>query len=82
MNDLLDDAYQYVFTVPGQFTVDEGTDLKMQLQSLGRCIISRGILCEMDGYLAEEIEEQREAEIDRLLSAAERIYDKNIRSSR
>jgi hypothetical protein len=77
MNDDLDDAYQYQFTVPGQFTVDEGTDLKMRLESLGRCVISRGTICEMDGYLAEEIEEQREAEIDRILSAAERLADKH-----
>ena len=76
-NDKLDDPYNYVFTVPGQFTVDEGNDLKMHLMSLGRCTISRGIICEMDGYLAEEIEEQREAEVDRTLAAAERLQKKH-----
>lgn len=76
-NNNLADAYDYVFTVPGQFTVDEGNDLKMHLMSLGRCTISRGMICEMDGYLAEEIEEQREAEVDRTLSAAERLQAKH-----
>jgi len=72
-NDNLYDPYNYVFTVPGQFTVDEGNDMKMRLQALGRCIISRGIISEMDGYLAEEIEEQRAAEVDRLMTAAEKL---------
>ena len=72
-NDNLADPYEYVFTVPGKFTVDEGNDSKMRLQALGRCTISRGMICELDGYLAEEIEEQREAEIDRTLTAAERL---------
>ena len=77
MNDNLYDPYDYVFTVPGKFTVDEGNDSKMRLQSLGRCTISRGMICELDGYLAEEIEEQREAEIDRTLKAAERLAAKH-----
>ncbi len=76
-NDNLYDPYEYVFTVPGKFTVDEGTDLKMRLQALGRCIISRGIICEMDGYMAEEIEEQRIDEVDRLLTAAEKLAEKH-----
>lgn len=75
-NENLAEPYEYVFTVPGQFTVDEGNDNKMRLQSLGRCTISRGIICEADGYLAEEIEEQREAEETRLAAAAERMKAK------
>lgn len=73
VNDNLSDPYEYVFTVPGRFTVDEGNDSKMRLQSLGRCTISRGMICELDGYLAEEIEEQRYAEIDRTLAAAKKL---------
>src|SRR5690242_9924303 len=49
----------------------------MILMSLGRCIISRCKLCEMDGYLAEEIEEERVAEVDRMLAYAEKLADKH-----
>ena len=76
-NDNLADPYNYVFTVPGKFTVDEGNDSKQRLQSLGRCTISRGMICELDGYLAEEIEEQREAEEDRLAKRAESLAAKH-----
>lgn len=76
-NDNLADPYNYVFTVPAEFTVDEGNDQKLRLMSLGRGTISRGQICELDGYLAEEIEEQREAEEDRLMSAAERLSTKH-----
>ncbi len=76
-NDNLADPYDYVFTVPGKFTVDEGNDSKMRLQSLGRCTISRGMICELDGYLAEEIEEQRFAEEDRLMTIAEKLVAKH-----
>jgi len=76
-NNNLDDAYRYVFTVPGKFTVDEGNDAKMRLSALGRCTISRGMISELDGYLAEEIEEQREAEEDRLAQAAVRLKAKH-----
>lgn len=72
-NDNLADPYNYVFTVPGKFTVDEGNDSKQRLQSLGRCTISRGMICELDGYLAEEIEEQRFNEEDRLMGFAEKL---------
>jgi hypothetical protein len=76
-NDNLADPYNYVFTVPGKFTVDEGNDSKMRLSSLGRCTISRGMICELDGYLAEEIEEQRFAEEDRLMVLAENLVKKH-----
>lgn len=72
-NNSLYDPYEYVFTVPGKFTVDEGNDAKMRLAALGRCTISRGIICAADGYLAEEIEEEREAEVGRTLAAAVRL---------
>jgi len=76
-NDDLADPYQYGFTVPAKFTVDEGNDAKMRLSALGRCVISRGQICELDGYLAEEIEEQRYNEIDRILTASENLADKH-----
>ena len=76
-NDRLADPYSYVFTVPGKFTVDEGNDNKMRLASLGRCTISRGMICELDGYLAEEIEEQRFNEEDRLMARAENLVAKH-----
>jgi len=66
-----------VFTVPREFTVDEGNDLKMRLAALGRGIISRGRISELDGLLAEEIEEEREAEEDRMMAAAERLHEKH-----
>lgn len=75
-NDNLADPFEYVFTVPGKFTVDEGNDSKMRLQSLGRCTISRGMICELDGYLAEEIEAQRYDEIDRQLAMAKKLAEK------
>jgi hypothetical protein len=71
------DPYNYDFRIPGKFTVDEGNDAQMRLASLGRCTISRGIICANDGYLAEDIEEEREAEIDRTLLAAERLAAKH-----
>lgn len=71
------DPYEYVFTVPGKFTIDEGNDAKMRLAAMGRCTISRGIICAADGYLAEEIEAEREAEVERTLAAAERISAKH-----
>jgi len=76
-NDNLADPYDYVFSVPGEFTVDEGNDSKMRLLSLGRCTISRGMICELDGYLAEEIEDQRTAEEDRLATKAEGLAAKH-----
>lgn len=76
-NDNLADPYQHVFTLPAKFSVDEGNDLKGYFLSLNRCCISRGIICEMGGYLAEEIEEQREAEIDRTIEAAKRLNSKH-----
>ena len=72
-NDNLYDPYDYVFTVPGRFTVDEGNDMKMRLSALGRCCISHGIICEMDGYQSEEIFEERYHEIDRILTASEKL---------
>lgn len=76
-NDNLYDPYDYVFTVPGRFTVDEGNDMKMRLAALGRCCISHGIICEMDGYQSEEIFEERAAEIDRILTASEKLAAKH-----
>ena len=76
-NDNLADPYNYVFSIPGQFTVDEGNDNKMRLASLGRCTISRGMICELDGYLAEEIEDLREDEEDRLAVKAETLSKKH-----
>ncbi len=76
-NDNLSDPYDYVFTVPGKFTVDEGNDSKMRLQSLGRCTISRGQICELDGYLAEEIEQQRFDEEERLAALSEKLAGKH-----
>ena len=77
MNNNLADPYDYGFTVPAKFTVDEGNDSKMRLLSLGRCTISRGMISELEGYMAEEIEEQREAEIERQCAMAERIVKKH-----
>jgi hypothetical protein len=76
-NDNLTDPYESVFTVPREFTVDEGNDLKMRLAALGRGIISRGRISELDGLLAEEVEEEREAEEDRMMGAAERLHEKH-----
>lgn len=76
-NDNLADAYDYFFSVPGEFTIDEGNDLKMRLMALGRGLISRGQITEMDGYMADEVEEQRENEVDRTLAAAERLQKKH-----
>jgi Phage portal protein, lambda family len=76
-NNNLGDAYEYGFTVPSEFTVDEGNDSKMRLMALGRGVISRGKITELDGYMAEEIEEEREVEEDRIMSAAERLSQKH-----
>jgi len=76
-NDNLADAYDYFFSIPGEFTIDEGNDLKMRLQSLGRCLISRGKIIELDGYMREEIDDEREIEIDDTLTRAEKLFDKH-----
>jgi hypothetical protein len=73
-NNILSDPYESVFTVPREFTVDEGNDLKMRLAALSRGIISRGKICELDGYLLDEIEEERIGEVDRQLTAAEALH--------
>lgn len=76
-NDNLGDPYENVFTVPGKFTVDEGNDLKMRLQALGRCCISHGEICEADGYLWDEIVASRVTEIDRIMTEAEKLHQKH-----
>ena len=76
-NDNLADPYDYGFTVPAKFTVDEGNDAKMRLAALGRCVISRGQISELEGYLAEEIEEERYWEIERLMIMAEKLAKKH-----
>lgn len=76
-NNNLADPYQCGFTVPAQFTVDEGNDQKMRLSALGRGIVSKGKIMELDGYLAEEIEEEREAEVLRVIEAGKRIFTKH-----
>jgi hypothetical protein len=71
------DPYEYEFRIPGKFTVDEGYDGQMRLASLGRCTISRGIICANDGYMAEDIEAERMAEEDRLMTIAEKLSEKH-----
>ena len=78
-NNQLADPYNYVFTVPGKFTVDEGNDMKMRLLALGRCCISHGLICELDGYSSEEIYDERFVEIDRILTGAEQLAEKHAK---
>lgn len=76
-NNAVFDSYNYEFTVPGIFTVDEGNDGKLQLMQLGRCTITRGIIAAQSGYMEEELLDQRAGEVDRAMTAAEKLSQKH-----
>lgn len=71
------DPYNYEFTLPGEFTIDEGNDGKMYLAFLGRGCITRGIICNKQGYQLDEIQEANEADEDNLAQRAERLHERH-----
>jgi len=55
VNNLGSDPYNYEFSLPGEFTIDESYDGKLQMTLLGRCCISRGIIAAKQGLQEKKI---------------------------
>ena len=72
-NNNLFDPYNYGFSLPGKFTVDEGNDGKMMLSMLGRGCISRGIICNDMGVQEKKILKSNTLSVTNLATAAESI---------
>ncbi len=70
-NQNLGDPYDYGFTVPALFSVDEGNDGKLQLNMLGRGVISRGTICAYHGVNKKKILRENVADVDALATEAE-----------
>ena len=71
------DPYNYEFTLPGEFTLDEGNDGKLWLSFLGRGAITRGIICNKQGLQAAEVADANEADEDDMMTRAERLAAKH-----
>jgi len=71
------DPYNYEFTLPGEFSLDEGNDGKMWLSFLGRGAITRGIICNKQGLQAAEVADANEADEDDMMTRAERLSAKH-----
>ncbi len=71
------DPYDYEFTLPGEFTLDEGNDGKLWLSFLGRGCITRGIIANKQGYQAAEITDANELDEDDLARRAEALHAKH-----
>lgn len=76
-NTNLYDPYNYAFSLPGKFTIDEGNDGKMMLTMLGRGTISRGIICNDMGVQEKKILKSNVASVEALAKAAEGIAAKH-----
>lgn len=76
-NNLAADPYNYEFTLPGEFTVDEGNDGKMYLSMLGRCCITRGIIANKSGLQEKKLRMSNVASVDALMTEAEGLTKKH-----
>lgn len=70
-NNNLFDPYNYGFSIPAKYTVDEGNDAKMMLNMLGRCCISRGSITAELGYQEKKVLRQNFNSVDAIAAAAE-----------
>ena len=71
------DPYNYEFTLPGEFTIDEGNDGKMYLSLLGRCCITRGIIANKSGLQEKKLRAANVASVDALMTEAEGLNKKH-----
>ena len=67
------DAYNYEFTLPGEFTIDEGYDGKLQMTLLGRCCITRGIIANKQGLQEKKLLRANKTSVKNLALAAEEL---------
>ena len=70
------DPYNYEFTLPGEFTIDESYDGKLQMTLLGRCCITRGIIANKHGLQEKKLLRANKASVINLATAAEEIAGK------
>ena len=77
VNNLGTDPYNYEFTLPGEFTIDEGNDGKMYLSLLGRCCITRGIIANKSGLQEKKLRAANVASVDALMTEAEGLTKKH-----
>ena len=77
VNNLGADPYNYEFTLPGEFTIDEGNDGKMYLSLLGRCCITRGIIANKSGLQEKRVRAANVASVDALMTEAEGLTKKH-----
>lgn len=76
-NNNLADAWNYGFSLPGKYTVDEGNDSKMMLSMLGRCCISRGTICNDMGLMEKKVLRANATSVHNLALAAEDLSAKH-----
>ena len=72
-NNLAGDPYNYEFSLPGEFTIDEGNDGKMQMTLLGRCCITRGIITAKQGLQEKKVRKANVASLRALAAEAQAI---------
>lgn len=77
VNNLGADAYNYEFTLPGTFTIDESYDGKLQMTLLGRCCITRGIIANSQGLQEKKIRKANFCSVDALATAAEELSNRH-----
>ena len=73
MNNKGADPYNYEFTLPGTFTIDESYDGKLQMTLLGRCCITRGIIANSQGLQEKKLRKANVASVRALATEAEGI---------
>ena len=73
MNNLGADPYDYEFSLPGEFTIDESYDGKLQMTLLGRCCITRGIITAKNGLQEKKVRKANVASVRALATEAEAI---------
>lgn len=76
-NNNLYDPWNYGFSLPGKYTVDEGNDSKMMLSMLGRCCISRGTICNDMGLMEKKVLKANATSVHNLAVEAEALTSKH-----
>ena len=73
MNNRAGDPYNYEFSLPGEFTLDEGNDGKLQMSLLGRCCITRGIIASKQGLQEKKVRKANVISVRALATEAQAI---------
>ena len=76
-NKNLYDPYNYGFSLPGKYTIDEGNDAKIMLSMLGRSCITRGTICNDMGLQEKKVLKSNFNSVDALATAAEELTKKH-----